>query len=387
MPPVALLLGGSHGDVPLVRALHGRGLEVVVLGGDPEGQAHAMADRSVVVDYSDASAVLDVARTLAPALIVPGSNDFAAITAADVSAALGVPGGGDPAEARLFHRKDAFRDAARRAGIPVPTQFTAECPPGEGDWPVIVKPVDLTGGKGVGIAHGDTDLTRLRGESLRLSWVADLVVERFIEGTHHGVSAVLVDGEPCFTFIDDEYYRPGRFEVAAAATPSSLPYVVVAEVFAGIRRMAREWALVDGIIHLQLVVQDHAWFIIDTCRRIPGDLYVDLVRAATGVDYLAGLVAIWVGQSWVPPDRHDRPAARVCLESATPGLFEGVRHIARGGEELVSLTEITPRGEAVTAGQKVAIAILARPDGAGWGTLDDLESRFVVQIGEAHYQQ
>lgn len=379
MRALALLLGGSHGDVPLVQALKGRGFAVVVAGAAPDGHAHREADRSVLVDYSDSHAIAEVAASVQADLIVPGSNDFAAITAANVGARLGIATPDPPEVAHLFHRKDAFRSAAVKAGIPVPRQFDPE-DAASLSVPVIVKPTDLTGGKGVEIVPTGGDLDGAIKRAKATSRSGEVVVEEFVVGIHHGVSSLIAGGQVIFCFFDNELYRPDSFEVAAAASPSTLSSLHKDQVRDAVGRMAHAWRLSDGLVHLQLVVRDQDWFVIDTCRRIPGDLYVDLVRAATGIDYLDGLVSLWTGAAWAPiPSRSAQrgPLVRVCLLAPHAGRFGGVRSHA---QSRTRVTEILDRGVAVEEGQKVAIALSSTHE--PWKDLASVESTFTVDVLE-----
>jgi hypothetical protein len=53
---------------------------------------------------------------------------------------------------------------------------------------------------------------------------------------------------------------------------------------------------VDGIFHVQYIQTDKGPIIIEICRRPPGDLYINLVKYATGLDYPMYIVKAFTGQ-------------------------------------------------------------------------------------------
>lgn len=377
----ALLVGGGHSDRPLVHALRSAGYSVVTAGGDPLGLAHALADASRFVDYSDVDAITSVALDLRPNLIAPGANDFAAISANAAGHALELPGLDAQVNVERFHRKDAFRAAAARIGVPVPDQYE---PPAVGArFPVIVKPTDMTGGKGVEVVDSIEGLAPAVERARQRSRAKDVVIEEFIRGTHHGVSCLIVRQRVVFAFFDDEFYRPGSFEVGAAATPSSLGSATRASILAAIEAMSEAWTLADGIVHLQVVAREDEWFVIDSCRRIPGDHYPDLVAAASGVDYLAGLVSVWTGNDW-SPEQHltERAVFRLCLTAPTSGRRGAVifRPPLDSGLTLERLEDVVHVGTHVREGEKIAIALVAASRPMCWSGIPEVERTLEVEM-------
>lgn len=384
---VAIVLGGSHADRPLVDALRAAGRVVVTVGGDPEGLAHLVADRALIADYSDPGAVKAALGSLQPELIVAGANDFAALTANAVGHHLGLTGLDEPAVCERFHRKDLFRRAARDALVPIPRQIPLS-PQGGAivgaalPLPAVVKPVDLTGGKGVEVVYRSEDFRAAARRAARRSRSGEAIAEQFVVGKHHGVSALISGQTVRFVFFDDELYRPGSYEVAAALAPTSLSPALQSEVVGAIERMAVTWRLEDGIVHLQLVERRGEWFVIDTCRRIPGDHYPDLVKLWSGTDYLQGLVALWLKHEWEPRGAPSaRTVLRLCVLAPGSGFFRGIELEQDHSDlRLERLFDVIKSGTKVVEGQKVAIVLLSGPPGHVWGSVENIERSVFVQI-------
>jgi len=83
--------------------------------------------------------------------------------------------------------------------------------------------------------------------------------------------------------------------VAGASTPTSVPSDVVIELVRESEKIAEILSLCDGIFHVQFIYNGKRAVIIEICRRPPGDLYVNLVKYATGLDYPMCLVKFAAG--------------------------------------------------------------------------------------------
>lgn len=301
MKPVILIAGGGHSEVPLIRASQRLGYRVITTGNRPDDLGHVVSDEYFFADYSSYSEMLALARQHEVDAICAGCNDFAALSAAYVAQALGLPGHDSVETAMLIHHKDRFRQLVASLGFPSPRAVAArsvaeaEATVPDLRLPVLVKPVDLTGGKGISKVSAPHHLGSAVESALRRSRSGRVVVEEFIEGTRHGFSCFLRNREVVFAFVDDEYYFRNPFLVSGASSPGNVPARAKADLVAMIQALAGTLRLVDGIFHLQFVLRDEEPFVVDVCRRAPGDLYVNLVERATGVDYSDWIVRAAAG--------------------------------------------------------------------------------------------
>lgn len=300
-----LLLGGSHAEIPLIQAAQALGWFVITTGNNRDGLGHPYADKTVFADFSDKNAMLELARAEGVTAVCSGCNDFALLSTVYVCERLGLPGHDSYATSLEIHHKDKYRALATRLGIPTPramvvrnarefeaaicgTAFAAPATDSRAPltFPVIVKPVDLTGGKGIHRAANVDEARAAYRDAVSRTREDHVVVEEFVQGTNHGFSAMLVKGKVAFAFADNEQYYINKYLVSGANTPSTSSNATLAMLRDYSERIARELRLVDGILHIQYIERaDGTPVIIEICRRPPGDLYIKFVKYATGVDY------------------------------------------------------------------------------------------------------
>ncbi len=328
-----LLAGGGYADIPMIRAANNLGYHVITSGNRPDEMGHAHGNEYRAADFSNLDEMLELARNLDIETVVPSCNDFSAISCAYVAEQLGLPGH-DPLEtALLIHHKDRFRAYAQNKGLPVPKARSAEdlCSAAQAAeelaYPIIVKPVDLTGGKGVTRVQSPGELPSALDKALQISRSGRVILEEFLSGSRHGFSAFLVNGRVCFHFSDNEHYYRNPYLVSAASTPSRLPAGAIKELCQISEWIAADLQLVTGIFHIQLILQEGRPQIIEICRRPPGDLYVSLVQHATGIDYPEWIVRGFAGLSCDQVQRAENRGTyiRHCVMPATNGVL---RHVA-----------------------------------------------------------
>lgn len=327
-----LIAGGAHSDIPMIRAARSMGFEVITSGNRPADLGHAHADRYRPGDYSDPEAMLRIAREESVDALCAACNDFAALSLAQVAQVLGLPGHDTPEIAETIHHKDRYRAFALANGIPAPRAWAfddlesgvaqRETLP----YPVLVKPVDLTGGKGISRVDTPEALVVALQQAFAISHAGRVVVEEFLEGSRHGFSAFLRAGRVVFHFVDDEQYHLSPYLVSGASSPTSATDDQVRELVRQSEQIAALLKLQDGLFHVQFISHRGRPVIIEICRRPPGDLYVDLVRHATGVDYPSWIVRAAAGESiaGLTQPVSVRPMVRHCLMAERAGVLDRI---------------------------------------------------------------
>ena len=298
-----LLLGGGHAEIPLIQAAHELGWYVITTGNAREGLGHPYADKNVFADFSDKDAMLELAKSEGVQAVCSGCNDFALLSTVYVCEKLGLPGHDNYATSLEIHHKDKYRALATRLGIPTPRALVVrntadfESAIVQLTFPIIVKPVDLTGGKGIHRAANADEAREAYKDACSRTRQDHIVVEEFVQGSNHGFSAMLVKGKVAFAFADNEQYYINKYMVSGANSPSTSSDKTLAMLREYSERIAQELHLVDGILHIQYIEQaDGTPVIIEICRRPPGDLYIKFVKYATGIDYPRFIVMAETGE-------------------------------------------------------------------------------------------
>jgi biotin carboxylase len=329
-----LIAGGGYADIPLIEAGKELGYHVITASNRPQDIGHRYSDESHIVDYSDFDAMLKLAERLKIDAICACSNDFSALTAAYIAEKLNLPGH-DPLETSLLiHHKDRFRRFALQNNIPSPyaESFTdidsAFKRIKNFSLPIIIKPVDRTGGKGISVIdrYDENEIKSSLDKAFSFSRAKRIVIEEFITGSRHGFSSFLVDGKVRFYFTDNEHYFKNPFLVSAASTPSIISPDVEKRLCLESEKIASLLSLKTGIFHVQFILHNNTPYFIEVCRRSPGDLYTKFVELSTGFRE-----AYWIVRSSIGMDcnevKMERPKGfftRHCIMSSRSGILKEI---------------------------------------------------------------
>lgn len=253
-----LLIGGGPMQVPVIDHAHAMGVAVLCLDGNPQAPARARADWFEVCDIKDKEACLARARAHRDGYRLDGvitvGTDFST-TVAWIAGALGLPG--TPYEAALLAKdKGLMRARFDQAGIASPRYRVFDRQP-EGtpelgfSLPVVVKPTDSMGARGVRLVRRPEDLADALTDAFRYAVEGRAIVEEYVEGPEFSVDAIVRDGRIYRCGLADRtIVFPPAFVEIGHTFPSSAPPEVQEAVWAeferGVRALGLTWGAAKG---------------------------------------------------------------------------------------------------------------------------------------------
>ncbi|MDR1740876.1 MAG: hypothetical protein LBR38_03385 [Synergistaceae bacterium] len=330
-----LIAGGGWADIPMIKAAKSLGLYVITSGNRPDELGHAYSDEYRKMDFSDREGIYRLAESLNVDYICPCCNDFSALSAAYAAEKLGLPGLDSVDALETLMHKDRFRAFATAHGIPVPnaggySSFAeAAGDIGRFRFPVLVKPVDLSGGKGFVRLDRPDDLTEgVVAHAVARSRTNRFVIEEYItsDDCQHNFVAFLSGGKVVFYNSDNEHYFRNPYLVWGMSIPTASPKSIDEELCRIAERIAAILDLKPGILLMQHASRDGKPIIIESTRRMPGNYHGELIKYATGCD-----VSAWAIKTAMGDDCggivHSEPTgyfAEHCIMSDRNGEVKGI---------------------------------------------------------------
>lgn len=276
-----LLLNASYNDERIILALRKLGCYIITTGNRPELLGHKLADEYVFGDYTDIDAMLKLAIDKKVDAVMPCVNDFGVKTAAYISDKLGFKGQDTYENVLIMHDKDRFKEFAKNLGginTPLAERFDSENKARKWaetatEFPLIVKPVDLSAGNGIKRADNKFELISNITEAFAKSREKVIVIEPFIEGTQHAFCSFIIDKKVVAYCSNNEFSRINPYRVEVDTYPSDNVDAVKEDLIAQFEKMAEALDLTDGILSAQYIYKDGKAYILECMRRILGGLY------------------------------------------------------------------------------------------------------------------
>ncbi|HEY9592883.1 MAG TPA: ATP-grasp domain-containing protein [Spirochaetia bacterium] len=259
-----LILGAGIMQVPAIRIARRKGWRVVVADGNPSAMARDMADVFATVDLKDRDGLVRLAEECRGNGGLDGiftaGTDFSS-SVAWVAERLGLPGIGFETAMRATD-KVLMREALAKAGVPSPAfaLWTGDRDPrsllgGPLDFPLVVKPVDNMGARGVRRVDDPEGLVEACARAIELSRTRRVIVERFMVGPELSLDAVVAGGAVTVCGVADRHiFFPPSFVEMGHTMPTSLDAATtrrIEEVFiAGIHALGIDNGAAKGDIKL-----------------------------------------------------------------------------------------------------------------------------------------
>lgn len=342
MAKTLLLLGGARYALPVIEAAHELGARVVTCDYLPDNFAHRFSDRYVNASIADKDAVLSVATDVRADGIMSFAADPGVVPAAYAAERLGLPYQGSFEAVSILQNKDRFRGFLRDNGFNCPESCRLESVGEAGgiadglSYPVIVKPVDSAGSKGVTKVDGPERLPAAVGEALTFSMSGGCIVEQYLEksGDTSDADSLCIDGRfECISFTSQLFDPtcPNPYTPAAYCMPASMPAWAQAELASELQRLADLLHLRDGVFNVETrVAKDGRAYIMECAPRGGGNRLCEMLRYATAgrTDLVRCAVLAALGEpveaSAMP--EYDGFWYQEMLHSGTAGTFRGVAY-------------------------------------------------------------
>ncbi len=260
-------------------------------------------DQAIAVRFYDEDGSLDAIVAAAEDRPLDGIlavGDRPVVLAARVAKALGLPGNA-PDAARASANKHLSRERLAQAGLPAPafqrlTTATDLAARMEGlRYPVVLKPVALSGSRGV--IRADTPgeliaafrrlsalLARPEIRAQRSGVEDELLIESFIPGREYAIEGVLTHGQftPFAVFDKPDPLDGPFFEERIYVTPSRLGAVEERAVVDTVHRAAAALGLTHGPVHAECRVNAAGVFVLEVAARPIGGLCSRVLRFGAG---------------------------------------------------------------------------------------------------------
>ena len=209
-----MLLGGIRYLLPVIKAAHEQGYYVITADYLPDNIAHKYSDEYVNVSIIDKEAVLRVAKEKQIDGIMSFGVDPGVVSASYVQNQMGLPSFGPYESVCILQNKDKFRAFLTEHGFNVPQAkgYTkveeAMADADQWDYPIIVKPTDAAGSKGVTRVDYADQLKEAVEYAFDKSLSGHIIIEDFIEkqGCSSDTDSFSVDGKLKFVSFNAQRF-------------------------------------------------------------------------------------------------------------------------------------------------------------------------------------
>lgn len=298
------IIGASYLQEPLIQKAKSRGIETHVFAWECGDVGEKSADHFYPISIVEKEEILKKCAAIGIDGVCSIASDLAAVTVGYVAEGLGLTGNSHES-ILVSTNKHLMRKRFEECGDPSPKSMMVtspdECGAIDMELPLIVKPVDRSGSRGVTKVNDMSELPRAIERALEVGFEKCAVVEEFVSGTEYSVEYISWEGEHHFLALTKKYTTgaPNFIE-----TGHLEPAPVSDDLLMRIRQVT-EHALDSlnirfGASHTEIMVKDDGEIrLIETGGRMGGDnIGSSLVMLSTGYDFTGGVIDVALS---IPP--------------------------------------------------------------------------------------
>lgn len=296
-----LILGGSKISCEIVKQAQKMGIYTMVTDwySAELSPAKGLADKSFNVSTSDIKAMLELIKKEKIDGLITGFTDSVLPYYAEICEAAGLPHYGTKDQFEILVNKNRYKKICKDFNVPVIEEYNYKNLRDENkleqiQFPVLVKPADNSGGRGITICENAESLADGYEKALNYSEKKEVLVEKYLTGKEVTIFYTIQDGEIILSAMGDRHVKKNQEDVIALPVAYTFPSVQLENyqrtVDIQVKKMLKSLDIKDGMIFMQCIVENNKCVVYDIGFRLTGSLEYKLIDEVCGFNPLEMLI-------------------------------------------------------------------------------------------------
>ena len=296
-----LVMGGTRISCEIIRKAREMGCYVVVADYNTveDSPGKQIADEYFDVSVTDIEAMVDLVKKEHIEGILVGFSDMLLPYYAEICRKAGLPSYATKEQFEIFTNKDRYKELCRKFNVPTIEEYKVDLnnfdiTTKEIKYPVLVKPADSSGARGITVCNSKEDLKNAIENAKRYSHTGTVLVERYLEGREATVFWLFQDGNYYLTAIGNRHVKQNQEGVIPLPVGYTFPAAVTPDYQKNIeencKKMFRHAGIQNGMMFMQCKVENNVCIVYDIGYRLTGSLEYKILKEVCGYDQLEMLI-------------------------------------------------------------------------------------------------
>lgn len=357
-----LLLGGSKQQIIAIKVAKTLGYYTVLCDFLKDNPGQYEADKFYLVSTTDKDAILDVAIKEKIDGVLAYASDPAAPTAAYVAERMGLCG--NPYDSvEILCNKDKFRTFLKENNFNTPnakgydsiSTAIKDLEDGYFKFPVIVKPVDSSGSKGVDIINSIDEVDKKLNNALEFSKIGRIIIEEFVDKYGYQIAGdgLSINGKLVFRCFANDHFNSkcvNPFVPISASFPYNMPESVQEKIHVEIQRLLMLLNMNTCTYNFDIRIdKDYNVYLMEVAPRDGGNYIPDVIKYLTGVDLVECSVKAAMGETIeLPSDiKLNGYWSYYAVHSLSEGILENIEISSKAEDKIIENHIIKEIGDKV----------------------------------------
>lgn len=335
-----LFLGASPQQLAPIKYALRLGYRVITCDNRPQNPGHELAHASYNISTTDLDSVCNLAEKEKIDAVIAYGSDVGAPTSAWVSERLGLKGNSYNAVTTLTN-KAAFRQFQKKGNYFIPkflvldreiinnkTELSTKVF-SEISLPLIVKPVDASGSKGISRVHTQEQLSNAINLATKYSRSGDIIIEQLISYVGFQIcgEGFLQDGKIIFHACADEHFVPEISPPIGESFPSSASDEQINQGIKELQKIFTELGMQRGPFNFDLLfLETGEIFVVEIGPRNGGNRMPEAIANAFGADMITATIQSAIGDNVALNKQWTRYSATYSVHSKKTGVLQSIEY-------------------------------------------------------------
>jgi len=288
-----LILGGIDLSCEIIKEAKRQGVFVLVTDYLIDSPGKKIADKSFMVSTTDVDAVVDLIKKENIDGVLTGFIDSMLPYYQAICEKANIPCYLTREQVEIVTNKKKFKELCRAFEVPVVEEFKIEYPLSLEDarhisYPVLIKPVDNSGGRGIRICYSPEELILYYEKSLLFSSCKEVLIERYMDAKEVTIFYLIQDGEIYLSSMADRYTNNKKGGIIPLPVAYIFPSKHLKNYQDTINQKAREMfksiGIKNGMIFIQSFIENGNCIFYEMGYRLTGSLEYKIISEFNGIN-------------------------------------------------------------------------------------------------------
>lgn len=296
-----LIMGGTRISCEIVKYAKQLGIITVVADYNAveDSPGKQIADEHHLISVTDVDAVVSLIRQEKINGVITGFSDMLLPYYAEICKKSGLPSYGTKEQFEIFTNKDKYKALCHSYGIPTVKEYPLNKENFEEEieniqYPVLVKPVDSSGSRGISVCYNSCELQAAYQKTESYSKTGKVLVEEYLNGKELTVFWVFQDGNYYMSLIGNRHVKNNQNGVIPLPVgytfPASITETYLREYVPRVKAMLRAVGIQNGMMFMQCKLEEDKPVVYDIGYRLTGSLEYKILDAVCGYNPLKMLI-------------------------------------------------------------------------------------------------
>lgn len=360
-----LVLGGTSISRQIVYAAHELRYDVYVTDYFEDSPCKKIAEKSFMVSCTDVDRVVQLIKEEHIDGVIMGYADVLMPSYVQICERTGLPCYANFHAIEVTSNKADFKELCRNFDIPVVPEYSIEdVEDGNVAYPLIVKPVDNSGARGIYICHNKAEFDTFYPQALHFSPQKHVLIERFMNGREATIFYYLHKGEIYFLGIGDRHMLTFSDHLLQLPIGYTFPSVNQQDFLKveneNIKRMFKSLNMNEGMVFMQCFNENGNYIVYEMGYRLTGSIEHHLMEHAYGFNHLKAMLQYAVGEEVNVKPLQSAYLANAVVANVTLLLSKGIIDHYNGIDKVKNMPGVLHVHESYPIGQVIDENILGR---------------------------